>query len=105
MATKKELTAFEEECYRLLEQIPKGKVTTYKALAEALGSNGARAVGNACSKNPFAPKIPCHRVVKSDGQLGGYAFGINKKAKLLEQEGVSVSKNLKVDLKKHFYQF
>ncbi len=61
--------------YELLKQIPKGKVTTYKALADKLRTKGYRAVGQIVGKNPNAPKVPCHRVVRSDGGLAGPARG------------------------------
>ena len=71
------------------DAIPKGKVKTYKQVAIAIKSpKSARAVANACAKNPYAPKIPCHRVIRSDGGLGGYSGigGIKKKLKLLRSE-------------------
>jgi len=73
-------------------KIPKGKVKSYKQVA--LGINrprSARAVANACGKNPYAPKVPCHRVIRSDGSLGGYSRsgGIKVKKKLLKKEGFS----------------
>ena len=97
--------SFEAECYRLMKAIPRGKVTTYKLLAKAIGSNAPRAVGNACRKNPHAPQVPCHRVVKSDGSIGGYAFGVAKKVALLKREGVSFEGPRKVDLKRHLFRF
>ena len=92
---------FNERIWELTKKIPKGKVTTYKALAEAAGSNAYRAVGNAMNKNPHAPFVPCHRVVASTGHLHGYAYGLDKKKKLLESEGVEVV-NGKVNLSKYF---
>ena len=73
-------------------KIPKGKVKSYKQVA--LGINrprSARAVASACGKNPYAPKVPCHRVIRSDGSLGGYSGsgGIKTKKKLLKNEGFS----------------
>ncbi len=73
-------------------KIPKGKVKTYKEVAIAINiPKSARAVANACGKNPYAPKVPCHRVIRSDGNLGGYSGkgGINTKKKLLKSEGFS----------------
>ena len=70
--------------------IPKGKVKTYKEVAIGIKMpNAARAVANACGKNPYAPKVPCHRVIRSDGTLGGFsaAGGIKMKKKLLKNEG------------------
>ena len=78
--------------------IPRGKVTTYKELALALGRPRAyRAVANALARNPNPVMIPCHRVVRSDGRIGGYKFGEKKKVKLLLMEGVII-KNRKVEL-------
>lgn len=95
---------FSKKCYKLLEKIPKGKVTTYKMIARALRTKAYRAVGNAMKRNPYAPKIPCHRVVCSDGSIGGYSRGVNKKIKLLKSEGVEI-KNSKVDLERFGWFF
>ena len=91
---------FRNEVYKVVRKIPSGKVATYKSVAVAIGLPRAyRAVANALAKN-FDSKIPCHRVVRSDGTLGGYNRGGSaKKAKLLRSEGVFV-KNGNVDLKK-----
>ena len=93
---------FNERCYDLLKKVPKGKVTTYKALANALNSKGFRAVGNAMNKNPYAPKVPCHRVVLSSGDVGGFAHGTRQKIKLLASEGVEI-KNGKINLTKFLF--
>ena len=95
---------FSDRCYQILEKVPKGKVTTYKAIAKKLKSKAYRAVGNAMNKNPHAPKVPCHRVVNSSGSLGGYAHGIKKKISLLKKEGI-VIKNNKIDLKEYEHKF
>ena len=95
---------FNDRCYKLLRKVPKGKVTTYGEIAKKLGTEGYRAVGNAMHRNPYAPVVPCHRVVRSDGTLGGYAGGLKKKIKLLNQEKVEV-KGGKVNLKKYMYKF
>ena len=82
-------TSFQIKVWKYLKTIPKGKVITYKQLANAIKMPKAvRAVANACAKNPYAPKIPCHRVIRSDGGLGGYSGpgGIRKKIKLLRSE-------------------
>ncbi|RME57595.1 MAG: MGMT family protein [Candidatus Dadabacteria bacterium] len=89
------MTEFSKQVYFLVSQIPKGKVTTYKELANALGTKGYRAVGQALHRNPFAPKVPCHRVVKENGLVGGYSKGVTKKIKLLKEEGIEI-KNFKV---------
>lgn len=91
---------FNQRCYEILKKIPKGKVTTYKEIAKALGSKGYRAVGNAMNKNPNAPKVPCHRVVRTDGSLGGYAYGLKKKIELLNSEGVDVANGKVTNLDK-----
>jgi methylated-DNA-[protein]-cysteine S-methyltransferase len=86
-------TDFESRVYQAVAEIPLGWVSTYGAIAAAIGSESARAVGQALRKNPFAPEVPCHRVVRSDGSLGGF-FGkisgepLSQKRLLLEQEGV-----------------
>jgi methylated-DNA-[protein]-cysteine S-methyltransferase len=77
--------------YELTRKIPRGKVTTYKAIAEAINMPGAsRAVGNALHVNPYAPEVPCHRVVRSDGMVGGFARGNQDKIELLRAENVLV---------------
>lgn len=98
-------TAFETRVYNILKFVPKGSVTTYGELARYLGiPRGARAVGNALNRNPYAPLVPCHRVVGYDGSLGGYAFGSARKIALLKKEGVVVNQG-KIDLKKFGYRF
>lgn len=76
--------------YDRLCEVPKGKVTTYKALAAACGTRAYRAVGRILSANPNIPSVPCHRVVMSDGSLGGYAHGPREKQRLLEAEGITI---------------
>ena len=98
-----EIQGFNEKCYSLLRHVPCGKVTTYKALASALKTKAYRAVGNAMNKNPNAPEVPCHRVVKSNGEVGGFASGTKNKIAMLKKEGIDV-KNGKIDLKKYFYK-
>lgn len=98
------MTSFNERCYALLRKVPKGKVTTYQELAHALGTKAYRAVGNAMNKNPYAPEVPCHRVVKSDGTLGGFASGPAKKKIMLKEEGIELVHNA-VDLGKYMYKF
>ena len=96
--------SFNEKCYELLSKVPKGKVTTYQELAKALNTKAYRAVGNAMNKNPYAPKVPCHRVVNSNGNLGGFAQGLNKKIELLRKEGIEIINN-KIDLDKYLFDF
>lgn len=82
--------SFTRKVYNYVKKIPKGKVKTYKEVAEALGQpEASRAVGNALQKNPNPKEVPCHRVVKSDGSLAGYRYGGTKvKRALLEAEGI-----------------
>lgn len=83
---------FSERVYAIVAKIPKGKTMTYKQVAETAGKGRAyRAVGNILNKNRD-PKIPCHRVIRSDGATGGYAWGKTKKITLLKIEGVAVCK-------------
>ena len=101
---EKSKKSFNEKCYSLLKKVPKGKVTTYKELAHVLETKAYRAVGNAMNKNPYAPKVPCHRVINTDGGLGGYAKGLKKKIQLLKSEGIEINDN-KIDLKKFGFIF
>ena len=82
-------TKFQLKVWKYIKKIPKGKVKSYKQVAIGINRpNSARAVANACAKNPYAPKIPCHRVIRSDGALGGYSGrgGIKQKLRLLRSE-------------------
>lgn len=80
-------TAFQQRVWQELGRIPRGATITYAELALRLGAPTAvRAVGTACGANPVALVIPCHRVVRADGGLGGYAWGIERKARILQQE-------------------
>ena len=92
------MTLFAQRVYDLLRQVPKGGVTTYKALAEAMGTRAYRAIGQVLRRNPNAPVIPCHRVVKANGELGGFMGQkdgeiLDSKIELLKQEGVMVVDN------------
>jgi|TARA_B100001142_G_scaffold50152_1_gene47398 methylated-DNA-[protein]-cysteine S-methyltransferase len=95
MAYRKKLigTDFQIKVWNAISKIPKGRVKTYKELARSIRKpKASRAVANACGKNPFPIKIPCHRVIRSDGRLGGYSGkgGIKTKRKLLRSEGVFI---------------
>src|SRR5206468_1980661 len=92
---------FNQKAWTLCARIPRGQVATYADLARALNTHAYRAVGNAMNKNPYAPKVPCHRVVGSDGSLTGYAGGLAKKRRMLAEEGISL-RDGKVDLKHRF---
>ncbi|MFW9971400.1 MAG: methylated-DNA--[protein]-cysteine S-methyltransferase, partial [Candidatus Odinarchaeota archaeon] len=85
-------------------EIPRGWVSTYKRIANHIGlHNGARIVGNSLARNPFPIIIPCHRAIKSNGDLGGYQGGIAMKRTLLELEGVKLSDKGKVITKRIFF--
>ena len=82
-------TSFQKEVWQEIKKIPKGETRTYIDIAIAINKpNSSRAVANACGKNPLLITIPCHRVIRSDGNLGGYSGkgGIQKKLKLLIEE-------------------
>jgi len=91
----REPTEFEHRVYAATRRIPKGCVTTYKNLAREIGCGSNQAVGQALKRNPFAPDVPCHRVVRSDLTLGGFAGQtvgkeIARKMKILREEGVAL---------------
>ncbi|MGM5488256.1 MAG: MGMT family protein [Nanobdellota archaeon] len=93
-------TAFQERVYGLVKKVPAGRITTYKDLAHALGTKAYQAVGSALNKNPYWPQVPCHRVVASDGSIGGFAEGIGTKKDLLAKEGIRCVNNQIVDFEK-----
>jgi len=97
-------SSLRDRCYRLVCRIPKGKVTSYKEVAEALGIRGYRLVGMLLSRNPEPVKIPCHRVVKSNGEVGGYIMGVDKKVELLRSEGIPVKNGRIVDFQRYFFR-
>lgn len=105
---KEKMKSFNEKCYEILRKVPKGKVTTYKALAEKLNSRAYRYIGRLMNKNPHGfvggGDIPCHRVIGSDGSLVGFAHGLRKKSEMLKKEGVEVTHG-RVDLKKYGFKF
>lgn len=87
-------------------QVPKGKVTTYGELAKAVGmKNGQRAVGKIMNKNPYPVIIPCHRVVKSDGKIGGYAYGEQIKSNMLSKEGIKIKDGKILDWEDSVFRF
>ena len=88
------------EVYELCKRIPKGKVSTYKDIAEALDSKAYRLVGQALRCNPYAPEVPCHRVVGFDGSLVGFASGVKERERMLREECVEVVGG-KVDLERY----
>lgn len=92
---------FNQKVCQICKKIPCGKVSTYQAIAHKLKTKAYRAVGNALNKNKNKD-VPCHRVVKSNGQVGGFVYGTKKKTARLRKEGVIVVNN-KVDLKKFLF--
>lgn len=99
-----------QKTYTLLSQVPKGRVTTYKALAHRLHTKAYRAIGQIMRNNPYAPTIPCHRVVRSDGAIGGYmgktaGNEIQKKIALLDSESVAIKQGRILDFQKMLYTF
>ena len=90
----------------MVKKIPKGKVTTYKILAQKLGAKGlARAIGNILPRNDHLIVVPCHRVVPSNGQIGGYKSGLAKKRKLLQNEGIEIKNGRIFNFKQCLYRF
>eukprot|EP01113_Clastostelium_recurvatum_P048202 TRINITY_DN8727_c0_g1_i1.p1 TRINITY_DN8727_c0_g1~~TRINITY_DN8727_c0_g1_i1.p1 ORF type:complete len:120 (-),score=16.02 TRINITY_DN8727_c0_g1_i1:26-385(-) len=95
-SAKKGCTPFQQRVYDLVSKVPKGSVTTYKIVADQLGCKSSQAVGQALRCNPYAPVVPCHRVVCSDRRLGGF-FGqtddvtILRKRDILKDEGVKIN--------------
>ena len=103
---------FNEKIWQLCKKIPKGRVTTYKLLAEAAGTKAYRAVGNALNRNPYGilncsgkEMVPCHRVVDSEGHLHGFAHGLKAKERLLRKEGIKIKDNRIVGFEKVLYRF
>ncbi len=96
----------DKKIYKKLLQVPKGKITTYGELAKAVGmKNGQRAVGKIMNKNPYPVIVPCHRVVKSDGKVGGYAYGEEIKSNMLQKEGIEIKNGKISDLENRIYRF
>src|ERR1700682_4209640 len=85
-------TAFQRRVWEALQRIPRGSTRTHSALARAIGRpNGQRAVARACATNPVSILVPCHRVVREDGGLAGYRWGLERKRELLEHEAGQTS--------------
>ena len=96
----------EQQVYKKLTQVPQGKVTTYGELSKAVGlKNGQRVIGQIMKKNPCPVIIPCHRVVKSDGTVGGYAYGGDIKTNMLQKEGIKIHDGKILDWNKKYYKF
>jgi len=104
------ISPFAKKVYKLLRSVPKGKVTTYKELAKAMGSNAFQAIGQVVRSNADAPNTPCHRVVSANGTLGGFMGAksgpkVVKKIRLLKKEGVVVHGNRVVDFERKLWKF
>ena len=100
-----ESDCFDHRVWKLCIMIPKGRVSTYKIIAEKLGTKAYRAVGQALHRNPYAPVVPCHRVINSDGSTGGFAQGQKRKIELLKKEGVRIKKNAAVNFQGILFKF
>ncbi|MEM2160721.1 MAG: MGMT family protein [Candidatus Nitrosotenuis sp.] len=100
------MNKLDQAVYKKLLQVPKGKVTTYGELARAVGlQNGQRVIGQIMNRNPFPVVIPCHRVVKSDGKIGGYFYGEKVKTKMLSDEGIKIADGKIKDWEKTVFRF
>jgi len=98
--------SLEQQVYKKLTEVPQGKVTTYRELAKAVGlKNGQRIIGQIMKKNPYPAIIPCHRVVNSDGKVGGYAYGVDVKKNMLQKEGIKIQNGKILDWHKKFHKF
>ena len=96
----------EKKIYKKLLQVPSGKITTYGELSRAIGlKNGQRLIGQIMKKNPFPVIVPCHRVVKSNREVGGYAFGVDIKRSMLTKEGICIKNNKIENFEKSFFRF
>lgn len=96
----------ETRVYKKLLEVPKGKVTTYGELAKAVDlKNGQRVIGRIMNKNPYPVIVPCHRVIKSDGKIGGYAYGEDVKNTMLSKEGITITKGKIQELEKIIHRF
>ncbi len=99
---------FEERVWKLTSRVPRGRVTTYKEIARKMNTKAYRLVGQSLKHNPDPVRVPCYRVVKSDGRIGGYGGldpkNIKKKIGLLKRDGIGVKRG-RIDLKRYFYGF
>ncbi len=100
-------TEFQQKVWEALKLIPKGRVTTYSEIARYLDTKAIRAVGSAVGKNPYAPEVPCHRVVPANGNIGNYSGGegVSTKISLLQKEGVLVRQGKIIGFESLFWSF
>jgi len=100
-------TELQKLVWEKLKEIPEGRVTTYKHLADALNTKAVRSVASAVGKNPYAPNVPCHRVVLSSKRVGQYThiLGVKRKIELLQKEGVEIDNNLVVNFDKIIFSW
>ena len=101
---------FSDKVYSIVKKIPKGRVSTYKAIGDALHTKAYRSIGSILKRNPSAPHVPCHRVVASDGSIGGYmgkTSGKNIKTKIamLRKEGIEIKNNKILDFRNKMIKF
>ena len=101
------VTKFQKKIYQICKKIPRGRITTYKIVAEKMKTKAYRAIGTALNKNPYGilkcegkNMVPCHRIINSNGFVGGFANGIKNKIKLLKKEGIKISNNKILNLDK-----
>lgn len=104
------VSPFAQQVYSLLRTVPKGRVTTYKELAKAMNTKAFQAIGQVMRSNPYAPAVPCHRVVATNGMLGGFMGErsgptVLKKIHLLKKEGVIIHGNKVVDFERKLWRF
>ena len=104
------MKTFADRAYDLLRKVPRGRVTTYKEIAHALGSKSYRGVGQAMRNNPYAPEVPCHRVVSASGRIGGFqgktsGAAVRKKIDMLRKEGIEFERGKIKNFEEVLYRF
>jgi len=99
------MKTFQKKVLNLLTKIPKGKITTYKIIAQKLNTKAYRAVGNILNKNKDPINYPCYKVIKSNGKIGGYSNGIKNKIKLLKKAGLKIKENKIKNFKEYLFFF
>ncbi len=104
------MKTFSDKVYDLLRKVPEGRVTTYKDIAHALGSKAYRGVGQAMKRNPYAPEVPCHRVVATSGRIGGFrgkrsGATIQEKINMLKNEGIEFQGDKIKNFKEVLFKF